>query len=58
MEGCCFCEYIYFLVLDDVVIVVNCYCNLCCKMNGSVFLIYVVVNESEFELVFGVLKIV
>ena len=58
MEGRCLCEHIHFSVSDDAVTVVNCHCNLCRKMNGSAFSTYVVVNESEFELVSGVLKTV
>ena len=56
MEGRCLCEHIHFSVSDDAVTVVNCHCNLCRKMNGSAFSTYVVVNESEFELVSGALK--
>ena len=53
MKGSCHCGNIEYRLNGDVKNIVNCHCNLCRKMNGSAFATYVVVLESDFELLQG-----
>jgi hypothetical protein len=52
--GKCNCGGINFTInKEKIITVLNCHCNFCRSMNGSAFSSYVVVNESDFNLLHG-----
>lgn len=58
MKGSCNCGAVTFAASGDAKAILNCHCNLCRKMNGSVFSTYVVVAEDSFSIGSGSLKTV
>ena len=54
INGSCNCKIVKFQVdIDKLKIIVNCHCNLCKEMNGSVFSTYAVFLNDGFELISG-----
>lgn len=54
IKGACSCNSINFEIdAAAIVKIVNCHCNLCRKMNGSVFSSYVAIKENGYDLING-----
>lgn len=53
VRGCCACGRLRYEVASGPVQVVACHCNLCRRMSGGPFSVYVVVREKDFHLTAG-----
>lgn len=56
LAGSCVCNDLAYRVNGRIKAIVNCHCNLCRKMNGAAFSTYVVVADTDFELLRGELQ--
>ncbi len=52
-KGSCNCGSISFEITAPIKKVVNCHCNFCRRMNGSSFSTYVIVSETDFQILSG-----